>query len=85
MMLNADGSSAFISGATSVALGDRETDAWVAGVTRTLEQLQARWLPNAEGEVADEAAVLALQRVSALLEDSVNSTYPNASTQGLSS
>ena len=85
MNLNADGSSAFISGATSVALGDRETDAWVAGVTRTLEQLQARWLPNAEGEVADEAAVVALQRVSALLEDSVNSSYPNASAQGLSS
>jgi hypothetical protein len=85
MMLNSDGSSAFISGSTSTALGDRETDAWVAGVTRTLEQLQARWLPSAEGEVADEAAVLALQRVSALLEDSVNSAYPNASAPEMSS
>lgn len=82
MMLNADGSSAFISESTSMALGDRETDAWVAGVTRTLEQLQARWLPNVEGEVADEAAVVALQRVSALLEESVVSTYPNTSRQG---
>jgi hypothetical protein len=79
MMLNADGSSAFISGATSAALGDRETDAWVAGVARTLEQLQAEWLPSVEGEEADEAAVVALQRVSDLLEQSVSSTYPQAS------
>jgi hypothetical protein len=79
MMLNADGSSAFISGATSAALGDRETEAWVAGVARTVEQLHARWLPSADGEVADEAAVVALQRVSDLLERSVSLTYPRAS------
>lgn len=78
--VNADGSSAFIAEATRDALANPDTQPWVASMSRCLEQLQVRWLPDTAEEEADPAAVAALRSVSDMLERHVARAYPAEDT-----
>jgi hypothetical protein len=78
--INADGSSAFVSGATKAALETPGTEAWVASASRALEAQQMRWLPDTEEERADPAAVTALSNVASLIERHVSRQYPDGAT-----
>jgi hypothetical protein len=78
--LNVDGSSSFIADATRSALASPGTEAWVASLSRCVEQLQVRWLPDTPDEAADPAAVEALNRVSEMLERHVAREYPTGGT-----
>lgn len=78
--LNADGSSAFIHESTRDALASADTESWVASASRYLEMQQVKWIPDADGESADPAAVAALRNVAALVERHVARAYPASGT-----
>lgn len=78
--LKADGSSAFIYESTRDALAGADTESWVASASRYLEMQQVKWIPDAEGESADPAAVAALRSVAALVERHVERAYPASGT-----
>jgi hypothetical protein len=82
LYLNADGSSAFVGGATMEALGDSGTESWVASASRALETQQMKWLPDAAEAPTDPAAVEALRNVADLVERHVSRAYPRGTAGG---
>ena len=80
--LNADGSSAFVGGATKEALADSGTETWVASAARVLETQQMRWLPDSTDVSTDPAAVTALRNVADLVERHVSRMYPRGNAGG---
>ncbi|MFE6970146.1 hypothetical protein [Isoptericola sp. NPDC057653] len=78
MRLLRDGRSAFLHESTRRAATQVEQESWVASAARSIEQLQMSWLPAAVDRPVDHAAAEALERVSRLLEQSVQQAYPGA-------
>ncbi|WP_285102201.1 hypothetical protein [Promicromonospora sp. MEB111] len=76
LMLRKDGRSAFLHEATRKAAVEVDGDSWVASASRSIEHLQMSWLPYTADLPVDQAAVDALNRVSALLERHVHLAYP---------
>ncbi|MFI2364726.1 hypothetical protein [Promicromonospora sp. NPDC019610] len=76
LMLRTDGRSAFLHEATRKAAVEVDGDSWVASASRSIEQLQMSWLPYTADLPVDQAAVDALNNVSALLEQHVHLAYP---------
>jgi hypothetical protein len=60
-----------IKDATTYAIDEAQTPAWVAAGARYLEAQQADWLPSDPDEAADPDAIAALESVSELLDQHV--------------
>ena len=64
--------SSFIDDDTHAMLARHDTPAWVASATRTVEALQAKWLPRDPSREMDPDAKAALQSISSLVHQHVS-------------
>lgn len=69
--LTHEGKSSFIDDSTREVIAREGTPAWVASATRTVEALQAKWVPRDPGQAMDSDAVQALESVASLVRKHV--------------
>ncbi|HZM74907.1 MAG TPA: hypothetical protein VFC19_04225 [Candidatus Limnocylindrales bacterium] len=74
--------SSFIDASTHVVLERADTPAWVASATRTVEALQAKWLPRDPGAAMDPDAMAALESISSLVGEHVSRTRQDLERSG---
>jgi hypothetical protein len=69
--LDHQGNSSFIDDTTREVIARDDTPAWVASATRTVESLQAKWVPRDPGQAMDSDAMQALESVASLVRKHV--------------
>jgi hypothetical protein len=69
--LTPEGNSTFIDETTREVISREDTPAWVASATRTVESLQAKWVPRDPGRAMDSDARRALESVASLVRKHV--------------